>query len=173
MRTKYTPRAATLLAMVLLATVSACGDSNSQKPAAAPAREIQLAPAPPAQPQLNDSPATATAAPAPKPVERRPVHVAKAPPRVREPEVIVRRLDAQDTPAVSAPVPVVPAPVAAAPMSVAPTVGTVSAGTSFEVHPVGRVCTNTFKPGDRFTATLPESIAGSDGAVIPAGAAWC
>jgi hypothetical protein len=47
--------------------------------------------------------------------------------------------------------------------------GTVSAGTSFPVHPVARVCTNTFKAGDRFTATLSESVRGSDGAVIPTG----
>jgi hypothetical protein len=31
------------------------------------------------------------------------------------------------------------------------------------------VCTNTFKAGDRFTATLAESVNGSDGAVIPSG----
>lgn len=47
--------------------------------------------------------------------------------------------------------------------------GTVSAGTSFGVRPVARVCTNTFKPGERFTAILDSSVAGSDGAVIPAG----
>ncbi|HEY2849444.1 MAG TPA: hypothetical protein VGI97_06175 [Gemmatimonadaceae bacterium] len=45
----------------------------------------------------------------------------------------------------------------------------VSAGTSFTVHPVARVCTNTFKPGDRFTAILAESVSGSNGAVIPEG----
>jgi hypothetical protein len=71
--------------------------------------------------------------------------------------------------AAPAPAPAVaPAPVAPAPAP-APTVGTVSAGTVLAVHPVARVCTNTFKAGDRFTATLAESVAGSDGAVIPAG----
>ena len=33
-----------------------------------------------------------------------------------------------------------------------------------------RVCTNTHKPGDRFTATVTNAVQGSNGAVIPAGA---
>jgi len=33
-----------------------------------------------------------------------------------------------------------------------------------------RVCTNTHKPGDRFTATVNSAVQGSNGAVIPAGA---
>jgi hypothetical protein len=33
-----------------------------------------------------------------------------------------------------------------------------------------RICTNTNKVGDKFTATLNEAVTGSNGAVIPAGA---
>ena len=169
MRPKYTPRAATLLAIVLAAAVSACGDKNSQQASAAPAREIQLAPNAPAQPQLNDSAVGANAAAVSKPPAPKPVRVAKSTaPRATDPQVTVRPLSPADNPVASAPAPVAaaPAPVPAPP---APTVGTVSAGTSFAVHPVARVCTNTFKAGDRFTATLSESVAGSDGALIPAG----
>ncbi len=172
MRPKYTPRAATLLAIVLVAAVSACGDKNSQQAGAAPAREIQLAPNAPAQPQLNDTAVGANAAAVSKQSPPKPVRVAKAPaPRSADPQVTVRPLNPADNPVASAPAPA-PAAAAAAPAPVAapaPTVGTVSAGTSFAVHPVARVCTNTFKAGDRFTATLSESISGSDGAVIPAG----
>jgi hypothetical protein len=169
MRPKYTPRAATLLAIVLVAAVSACGDKNSQQASAAPAREIQLAPNAPAQPQLNDTAVGANAASVSKQPPK-PARVSKAPaPKPAEQQVTVRPLNAQDNPAATAPAPApataVPAPVAAP----APTMGTVSAGTSFAVYPVARVCTNTFKAGDRFTATLSESVAGSNGAVIPAG----
>ena len=178
MRSKYTSRSATLLVIVSLAAITACGDKGSQQASGTPAREIQLAPSAPAQPQLNDTPAPASAAapavtkkPAPKP-ER----VAKAPQpsEPEQPNVVVRPLNAQDngTAATSA----APAP-AAAPGGMAPApsappypaMGTLNAGTSFAVRPLARVCTNTFKPGDRFTATLSESVAGSDGAVIPAG----
>jgi hypothetical protein len=173
MRPKYTSHAATLLAIVLVAAISACGDKSAQQASAAPAREIQLAPSAPAQPQLNDAPIGASATAAPNQPSPKPVRVARAPARgTAEPQVIVRPLNAQDNPAASAPAPVAAAPAAApAPAAAlpAPTMGTVSAGTSFAVHPVARVCTNTFKAGDRFTATLSESIAGSDGAVIPAG----
>ncbi|MGH7656311.1 MAG: hypothetical protein ACREN6_16795 [Gemmatimonadaceae bacterium] len=175
MRPQYTPYAATLLAISLVASVAACGDKSSRQAAGAPAREIQLAPSAPAQPQLNDAPAASspsgTAASRP---EKKAVRVAKAPPRhAPEPEVIVRPLTPQDRPSVaeSAPAPTpAPAPVPVEPAPApAPTSGTVRAGTSFAVHPVARVCTNTFKAGDRFTATLSESVAGSNGAVIPSG----
>ena len=71
MRPEYTPRAATLLAIVLVAAVSACGDKNSQQAGAAPAREIQLAPNAPAQPQLNDTAVGANAASVSKTVAAR------------------------------------------------------------------------------------------------------
>ena len=172
MRSKYTSRSATLLAIVSLAAVTACGDKGSQQTSGTPAREIQLAPSAPAQPQLNDTPAPASAAapavtkkPAPKP-ER----VAKAPQpsEPEQPNVVVRPLNAQDnaTAATSA-APGGMAPAPSAPPY--PAMGTLNAGISFAVRPLARVCTNTFKPGDRFTATLSESVAGSDGAVIPAG----
>jgi hypothetical protein len=176
MRSKYTSRSATLLAIVSLAAVTACGDKGSQQASGTPAREIQLAPSAPAQPQLNDVPAPASAAapavtkkPAPKP-ER--VVKAPRPSEPTQPQVVVRPLNAQDNAGAAASA--VPAaasagtsPSPSAPPS--PATGTLNAGTSFAVRPLARVCTNTFKPGDRFTATLSEPVAGSDGAMIPAG----
>jgi hypothetical protein len=173
MRSKYTSHTATLLAIVCVAGFAACGDRNSRQGNGEPAREIQLAPSPPVQPQLNDAPApTAAAAPAPA-TKKASARVAKAsrPTPPVEPEVVVRPLDSQDNVSVaSAPPPVAPAPAPSAPAPPpAPTVGTVSAGSSFAVRPVARVCTNTFKAGDRFTATLSQSVFGSNGAVIPQG----
>lgn len=176
MRPEYTYRAATLLAIVLVASLSACGDKSSRQAGGAPAREIQLAPSAAAQPQLNDAPAASAAAgaAASQPDEKG-ARAAKAPRRhAEEPKVIVRPLTAQDEPSVAAAAPppaaaAAPAPAAAETPAPAPTVGMISAGTAFAVHPVARVCTNTFKAGDRFTATLSESVPGSNGAVIPAG----
>jgi hypothetical protein len=46
---------------------------------------------------------------------------------------------------------------------------TIPAGTNITLTSGERVCTNTHKPGDKFTATVSEAVMGSDGAVIPAG----
>ena len=47
--------------------------------------------------------------------------------------------------------------------------GTIGAGTDITLAAGERICTNTHKPGDKFTATVSEAVVGSDGAVIPAG----
>ena len=47
--------------------------------------------------------------------------------------------------------------------------GSVGAGTAFYVHAVPNVCTNTHHIGDRFSATISESVLGSNGSRIPAG----
>jgi hypothetical protein len=49
-------------------------------------------------------------------------------------------------------------------------VGTIAAGSTLNLTSGSRVCTNTNKVGDHFTATVSNSITGSNGAVIPAGA---
>jgi hypothetical protein len=49
-------------------------------------------------------------------------------------------------------------------------VGMIPAGTALNLRANTQVCTNTNKVGDRFTATLNESVVGSNGATIPAGA---
>lgn len=48
--------------------------------------------------------------------------------------------------------------------------GSIPAGTSITLTSNERVCTNTHKVGDRFTATVAETVRGNNGAVIPAGA---
>ena len=48
--------------------------------------------------------------------------------------------------------------------------GTIAAGTQLSVRANSELCTNTGKVGDKFTATVNESVVGSNGATIPAGA---
>ena len=48
--------------------------------------------------------------------------------------------------------------------------GTVSAGSEISLAADQRVCTNTHKVGDRFSAQIANAVMGANGAVIPAGA---
>lgn len=48
--------------------------------------------------------------------------------------------------------------------------GTISAGSALNVRANSELCTNTHKVGDKFMATVNESVVGSNGATIPAGA---
>ena len=50
------------------------------------------------------------------------------------------------------------------------TVGSIASGTTINLTSTQRICTNTNKVGDKFTATVAEAVTGSNGAVIPAGA---
>ena len=48
--------------------------------------------------------------------------------------------------------------------------GSIAAGTTLALNSASRVCTNTHKVGDTFTATVAQAVTGSNGATIPAGA---
>lgn len=118
-----------------------------------------------AQPQLRDVPNAA--APAPAPAARAP---AAAPGRT--------------APAPHAPARAAPAPGRAPAVRTTPSgntvtpggvaggarAGTIAAGTTLSLASASRVCTNTNKVGDVVTATVQNSVTGSNGAVIPAGA---
>ncbi len=49
-------------------------------------------------------------------------------------------------------------------------VGSIPAGTQLSLRSNSKICTNTSKVGDTFTATVNEAVSGSNGATIPAGA---
>jgi hypothetical protein len=49
-------------------------------------------------------------------------------------------------------------------------VGTIAAGSTLNLASTSKICTNTNKVGEHFTATVTDAITGSNGAVIPAGA---
>jgi hypothetical protein len=49
-------------------------------------------------------------------------------------------------------------------------VGSIPAGAELNLSSGSKICTNTNKVGERFTATVTSQVSGSNGAVIPAGA---
>ena len=125
-----------------------------------------------AQPALTDTfttPAAVAPAPAPTP----------APPRATAP--VTRPRPTTPRPSTTTPKPTTPtttAPTTTASGNTvregsgteARTMGTIAAGTRIALTSNQKVCTNTNKVGDRFTATIAESVTGANGAVIPAGA---
>ena len=155
----------TAAAMTLAIVSSACTEKKNQDTLAQDTslnRDLQMANADTAaQPQLKDVPA-GTVAPAPaapaitkraptRTVVRTPTRPAPAPPRVST-------TSSGNT--------VTRTPGAGAERAF----GTVSAGRSLNLASNSRVCTNTNHVGERFTATVSQSVEGSNGARIPAGA---
>jgi len=107
-----------------------------------------------AQPKLEDVPVT----PPPAPVVESPTTPAPTP---------------RPTPARPRPTPPATKPAttpAAAPTPAKPTTGTIAAGTTLSFAANTKVCSNTVKVGDKFTAPLSQAVSGSNGAEIPAGA---
>lgn len=79
-------------------------------------------------------------------------------------------------PSTAAPAPATPAPATKAPAASRPTstaattrTGTVTAGTTIPLAAAARVCTNTHRVGDTFTALTTADVAGSNGVSIPTG----
>jgi hypothetical protein len=129
-----------------------------------------------AQPQLTDVPATlepaqTQTAPAPRATQRR------TPSEILTPSRNPRRV--ATTPR-EEPRPVEPAPAlvtengnTVTEISNTPSereVGTIASGSEIALYSGQRVCTNTYAVGDRFTASVAESVQGSNGVSIPAGA---
>ena len=129
-----------------------------------------------AQPQLKDVPVTSEPVvrqAEQRTVERRPAPTAQ---EILTPRRAPRRVAV--TP------PVTPAPDPAAPTrtesgnTVTTTsepgsegsLGTIASGSVISLYSGQRVCTNTNDVGDRFTASVAESVQGSNGVAIPAGA---
>jgi hypothetical protein len=128
-----------------------------------------------AQPQLKDVPVTTAPAveppaPAPKVAQR------KTPSEILTPSRNPRRV--ATTPR-TAPEPIEKAPVTTANgntvtessgAGAARSVGTIASGSEISLYSGQKVCTNTYNVGDRFTASVAESVQGSNGVSIPAGA---
>jgi hypothetical protein len=150
------PRRALLAAVCVagLAGLAACGKEPADTQ---PPRQIDLAPTRQAEPQLADMPLPRAEPKAP----------AKAPQKTPRPQ----QESPPPEPRVEAPpIPVETRPAAAPePAPAAPATGTVAVGTSFAVKPAMKICTNTHKPGDRFTATLAAPLTGTNGLVVPEG----
>ena len=122
-----------------------------------------------AQPQLKDvpvttAPAVAPSEPAPKVVQRQTTN--RAPRRV----VTVTRPKPQ--PVETGPVTTANGNTVTEGSSSGSTrsIGTIASGSEISLYSGQRVCTNTYAVGDRFTASVAQSVQGSNGVTIPAGA---
>jgi hypothetical protein len=172
-------RIATPVLLAVTITLGACKQGDKPEDALAQdtslAHDLDLANADTAaQPQLKDvpvttSPAVNPTAPAPKVSQR------KTPAEILTPSRNPRRV--ATTPRTT------PQPVEKAPITTANgnavtegtagserSVGTIATGAEISLYSGQRVCTNTYAVGDRFTASVAESVQGSNGVAIPAGA---
>lgn len=156
---EYTRRRTTTLSLLgaTMFALAACGGDKAPDATlagdSALGRDLAMARDSAAQPQLQDVPAPAPA-PAPAPVSTAPARTTPRPaptPRPRTP-----------APAASTP--------ARAPAAAAPVTGTIAAGTALTFASNSKVCSNDKQVGDKFTATLSESVSGSNGIDIPSGA---
>lgn len=165
--TQYTRRAAWPAVIALAALLGACGGEKKGEDAltqdTALARDLSAIGGDTAvQPQLQDVPAEA---PAPEPVP------AVTTPKPRPKPAASRPTTTKPAPAPAAPATTPGGNVAEKGPGTAEKMGTVAAGTTLNLGAADKVCTNTNKVGDRFVATLNSAVTGSDGAMIPAGAA--
>jgi len=175
MKTTFTRIAAPVLFGVTLA-LGACKQGDKPEDALAQdtslAHDLQLANADTAaQPQLQDVPATVV--PAEAPVTRAP-RVAK---RQTPGEILTpsrRRVatnpttQPENTPVTTTNGNTVTENTTGGSKEGA--VGTIASGSEISFFSGQRVCTNTYQVGDRFTASVAESVQGSNGVAIPAGA---
>ena len=161
-------RAVAVAAITLGLGVSACTEKKGNDTLAQDTslnRDLQMANADTAaQPALKDIPA-GTVAPAPA----APVAAAPRATTTRRTGTVVR------TPARTVPTPTTST--TSSGNTVTRTtggseraVGTIAAGSTVNLTSNSRVCTNTNRVGQHFTATVAEAVTGSNGATIPAGA---
>jgi len=172
---KYISRLGAPFVMIAALAFSACTVSDSKSDTSlardtALNRDLQMANRDSAaQPQLNDVPATPAAetpAPAPAPARTTPKPVATKPAtrpaRPTTPEPTTRTTASGNTETRNAP--------GSATASGGGAVGTISSGTSISLRSNSRVCTNTYTVGQTFSATVANSVSGTNGASIPSGA---
>jgi len=160
-------------------TIGACKQGDKPEDALAQdtslAHDLQLANADSAaQPELKDVPATVV--PAQTPTTETP-RVAKrqTPSEILTPSRrrVATRPETQPQPENNTPVTTANGNTVtenAAGGSKEGAVGTIATGSEIALFAGQRVCTNTYQVGDRFTANVAESVQGSNGVAIPAGA---
>lgn len=183
----YIPRWSASLVVAIALASAACGDDRQSADALAQDttlnRDLQMANQDTvAQPALQDvavgdEPSIAggdSRVRTPAPVVRTPPRAATTPPRVSAPPS--RNNTGRTSPAVN------PSStgrtgttssgntVTRTPAGTERAVGTIPAGSTLNLTSDSRICTNTNRVGDRFSATVRQGIDGSNGASIPAGA---
>jgi hypothetical protein len=175
-------RIATPVLFAVTVSLGACKQGDKPEDALAQdtslAHDLSLANADTmAQPQLKDVPITTApvvspAAPAPKVAQRQTPSQILTP--NRNPRRVVTRTETTPTPIEKAPVTTENGNTVTQGSSAgtAPSrgVGMIASGSEISLYSGQRVCTNTYAVGDRFTASVAESVQGSNGVAIPAGA---
>ena len=173
---KYTRRLGAPFALVAALSFAACTVSDSKSDTSlardtALNRDLELANRDSAvQPQLRDVPATPAAeTPAPTPMRTttpKPTASRPAPkpsrPATTTPAPTTRTTASGNTETRNTP--------GSAAASGGGAVGTIPSGTSLALRSNSRVCTNTYTVGQTFSATVANSVEGSNGASIPSGA---
>jgi hypothetical protein len=151
-------------ALSLIFVVAACGDDGRDDTLATDTtlnRDLELANVDTGvQPALTDVPSAAEpapAAPAPRTTTPQPRTTTRTTPRPTTTSTAPRTTPSGNTATTGT-------------GTAERAMGTIAAGSTVSLSSSTRVCTNTHKVGDRFTATVRQSVTGSNGAVIPAGA---
>jgi hypothetical protein len=161
---QYIPRMNASLALSLALLLGACTAKTDNTAAADSAlnKDIQLANRDTAaQPALTDVPAATATTPPPATATR--TTTTRTTTTSRTPTTTTRKPTTSVTASGNT--------VTRTPASTAGTkVGTIAAGSTLNLTSGSRICTNTNKVGEHFTATVTNAITGSNGAVIPAGA---
>jgi len=173
--------------LALSLTVAACGKSDKSaaadkmSPDTSLASDLAAAGAPPAQPALADTGSATKATPAPTPTPAPAADTAKKEVAKAEPEKHHKRQKTTTaggaTSGGTATSPTQPAqPTTTASGNTVThggagggNVGMIAAGTNIALTADQRICTDSNKVGDTFTATVANPVVGSNGAVIPAG----
>ncbi|MDP9206526.1 MAG: hypothetical protein M3P12_13905 [Gemmatimonadota bacterium] len=160
---QYIPRSKALLVLSFALFAGACAKKDDTAAAdSALNRDIQLANRDTAaQPALTDVPAATATNPAPSTSAPRATTATKTT-TTRTPTTTTRKPTSSVTSSGNT--------VTRSGAGSAARVGTIPAGAELNLTSGSKICTNTSKVGERFTATLTNPVSGSNGAVIPAGA---
>jgi hypothetical protein len=164
----------------LTLVVGACKQGDRPEDALAQdtslARDLQLANTDTsAQPQLTDVPATVTPAENPAPIASKPkVTRRQTPSEILTPSRNPRPVATAPSTEPSEPKPEVTANGNTVSENKSGSsegaVGMIASGSEISLYSGQRVCTNQYAIGDKFTASVAESVQGSNGVSIPAGA---
>ena len=158
---QYIPRLNASLALSFALLVGACSTKSDNSAAADSAlnKDIQLANRDTtAQPTLSDVPDGTTTNPAPSATAR----TTTPKTTTRTTTTTTRRPTTSVTSSGNT--------VTRTPSGSAARTGTIAAGSTLNLASGSKICTTTNKVGDHFTASVTNSVTGSNGAVIPAGA---
>jgi hypothetical protein len=157
---QYIPRSKASLILAFALFAGACAKSDDTAAAdSALNKDIQLANRDSAaQPALTDVPAATATNPAPSASAPRTTTTTRTTPRT------TTRTTPRTTTTASGNT------VTRTSSGSAARVGTIPAGSTLNLVSGSKICTNTNRVGERFSATLTSAVSGSNGAVIPAGA---